>query len=224
MLAIPSLHSAPAAANAASEEKKTAPWRPPPLLRPPPSPLTRTLFLSLDRTLIYTRNRVPVSWWPYDFSVRLTSPEGTDFNLYVVKRPGLDDFLGAAAAYFEIVLFTTALEWCASPVIDQLDPSGDLISHRLYRDSCVVGPNGELIKDLSKMGRDLKRAAIVDDVAERFSKQRMNGIKVAPFYDGDRRRDRELWRVWSVLRMAVRYDDTWTAVAMYHARRRGFLS
>lgn len=214
----------PAADSAAAAgDKKSASWRPVPLLPPSPSPSKKTLFLSLDRTLFYTRTSVPVSWWRYDFAVRLTSPEGADFTLYVVKRPGLDEFLRAAAASFEVVVFSTAPESRASPVIDRLDPSGDLISHRLYRDSCAAGSSGEILKlDLSRTGRDLKRVIIVDDVEERYSKQRMNGIVVAPFYDGDRRRDRELWRVWSVLKMAVRHDDARNAVAMYHARRRGF--
>jgi CTD small phosphatase-like protein 2 len=67
---------------------------------------------------------------------------------------------------YEVVIFTAAMQDYADWVLDQLDPE-KFISHRLYRQHATrIGP--VFIKDLSKIGRDLARTLIVDNVAENF--------------------------------------------------------
>lgn len=59
-------------------------------------------------------------------------------------------------------------------VIDQIDPMR-YVNHRLYRQHAI--PNGQFyIKDLDKLGRDLSKVIIVDNVAENFQLQPKNGI------------------------------------------------
>jgi hypothetical protein len=50
----------------------------------------------------------------------------------------------------------------AEKLLNILDPARTLIRHRIYRDSCVV-VEGNYLKDLSVLGRDLCRCAIVDN-------------------------------------------------------------
>lgn len=51
------------------------------------------------------------------------------------------------------------------------------VRHRLYRQHTVpIGP--AFIKDLSKLGRNLARTIIVDNVAENFQLQPANGIAI----------------------------------------------
>jgi len=50
----------------------------------------------------------------------------------------------------------------AEKLLNILDPNRTLIRHRIYRDSCVV-VEGNYLKDLSVLGRDLGRCAIVDN-------------------------------------------------------------
>jgi len=67
---------------------------------------------------------------------------------------------------YEVVIFTAAMQDYADWVLDQLDPDR-YISYRLYRQHATrTGP--VFIKDLSKVGRDLSRILIVDNVAENF--------------------------------------------------------
>lgn len=62
----------------------------------------------------------------------------------------------------------------AEKLLNILDPARTLIRHRIYRDSCVV-VEGNYLKDLSVLGRDLCRCAIVDN-----SPQVRGGVCMAP--------------------------------------------
>ncbi|XP_065878997.1 uncharacterized protein [Euphorbia lathyris] len=157
----------------------------PPLISPGKG--KRTVFLDLDETLVHSKADPPPQL--FDFIVRPVI-DGEVMNFYVLKRPGVDAFLEAMAAKYELVVFTAGLREYASLVLDKLDLKG-LISHRLYRDSCRA-VDGKYVKDLSEMGRELKRVAIVDDNPNCYMFQPENAIPVRPFTDdlGDRELDK----------------------------------
>ncbi len=48
---------------------------------------------------------------------------------------------------FEVAVFTASHKVYADAVLDYIDPTGNLINHRLYRNNCVI-VNGVFIKDL----------------------------------------------------------------------------
>jgi len=95
------------------------------------------------------------------------------------KRPDLDMFLGRLASYYEIVIFTNGNFNFLEPYVEAIDPFR-LITHKLYRESTLY-ENGEHIKDLSKLNRDLSRVVVVDD--QPLKKQPENGIIIKPFED-----------------------------------------
>jgi CTD small phosphatase-like protein 2 len=122
---------------------------------------TFTLVLDLDETLVHY------------FEV------GGEGNF--LRRPGCEQFLEDASKYFEIVIFTAALQDYADWVLDQLDPSG-CISHRLYRQHAVF-TGSYYVKDLSQIGRELSKVIIVDNIAENFQAQPDNGILIRSWFD-----------------------------------------
>merc|ERR1719326_990855 len=82
---------------------------------------------------------------------------------------------------YEIVIFTAATQDYADWVVDQIDP-GRLVHHRLYRQHAL--PWGPIfVKDLSKLGRELDRMMIIDNVQENFMLQPGHGIFILPWYD-----------------------------------------
>ncbi|XP_028764687.1 carboxy-terminal domain RNA polymerase II polypeptide A small phosphatase 1-like [Neltuma alba] len=170
----------------------------------------RTIFLDLDETLIHSKTDPPPE--RFDFVVR-PRIDGVMMNFYVLKRPGVDEFLEYLAAKFEVVVFTAALREYASMVLDRLDRNG-LISHRLYRDSCKQ-VEGKFVKDLSEMGRDLKRVVIVDDNPNSYENQPDNAIPIPPFVDD--LRDQELQKLTRFFQVSDYYDDMRTAVKYYLA-------
>ncbi|XVF25588.1 hypothetical protein REPUB_Repub13aG0224900 [Reevesia pubescens] len=156
------------------------------LLPPLVSDKKRTIVLDMDETLVHSSpDRPPLT---YDFMVK---PIVADviMNFYVLKRPGVDEFLEAISKKYEVVVFTAGLKPYASLVLDILDPKG-LISHRLYRDSCSQLVRGRHVKDLSKLGRDLGKVVIVDDNPMSYSLQPANAIPIKRFEDDIE--DREL--------------------------------
>lgn len=63
---------------------------------------------------------------------------------------------------FEIVVFTARQSIYAKQLLDILDPSGKLISRRVYREACIFA-DGSYTKDLTVLGVDLAKVAIVDN-------------------------------------------------------------
>lgn len=69
-------------------------------------------------------------------------------------------------------------------MIDQvLDPTGELIKFRLYRQHCVQTSDGIYIKDLSIVkSHPLTHIMLVDNSVCSFGLQLANGIPIVPFY------------------------------------------
>ena len=123
---------------------------------------TYTLVLDLDETLVHF----------------FYTPSGGTFLI----RPFCVQFLEEMAKIFEIVIFTAALKDYADSILDILDPNKILINYRLYRHHTSLS-GITFCKDLSKIGRDLSRTLIIDNLADNFKLQPNNGIPIWTWID-----------------------------------------
>ena len=98
---------------------------------------------------------------------------------YVQVRPFADYFLTEMGKYFEIVIFTSAEEDYANLVLKELDKR-NIISHKLYRKHTNQS-NGVFLKDLSKLGRDIKKICIIDNTKENYGLQPENGLHISSY-------------------------------------------
>ncbi|OAE26704.1 hypothetical protein AXG93_3310s1030 [Marchantia polymorpha subsp. ruderalis] len=137
-----------------------------------------TLVLDLDETLVHSSLDPSPA---YDYSIEVEMKSRMRQTFFVLKRPGVDDFLAAVASKFEVVLFTASTKGYADAVLDVLDPGGR-ISHRLYQDSCSV-LRGIIIKDLSLLGRQLSKVLIVDNNPQSYMLQPANAVPISSFRD-----------------------------------------
>lgn len=105
----------------------------------------------------------------YDSRADFTIPVLLDkeYTVYVRKRPFLHEFLERVSKMFEIVIFTASKKIYAEKLLDVLDPDKKLFSRRLYRDSCIY-QDGTFTKDLTVLGIDLAKVAIVDNSPQVF--------------------------------------------------------
>lgn len=118
----------------------------------------RTLVVDLERTLVYSTYSRATGW-------------------RVAKRPGAEAFLAYLAGFYEIVVFTSALNTYADPILDRLDPNG-YIAHRLYRAETHYR-NGVHVKNLEHLNRRLERVVVVDCDERQVGMQRGNAVVVS---------------------------------------------
>jgi TFIIF-interacting CTD phosphatase-like protein len=80
------------------------------------------------------------------------------------------------------VVFTAATQDYADPIIDAIENKGTTFDYRLYRDHTI---NNNFLKDLSRLGRDMSRIIIVDNMEQNYKLQPDNGITIRPFWGKD---------------------------------------
>ncbi|KAL9126336.1 MAG: hypothetical protein Q9217_004602 [Psora testacea] len=145
--------SIPRTANATPNEKQQ--WLLPPLQ--PQLKGRKCLVLDLDETLVHSSFKILHN---ADFTIPVEI-EGQFHNVYVIKRPGVDQFMKRVGELYEVVVFTASVSKYGDPLLDQLDIN-KVVHHRLFRESCYHH-QGNYVKDLSQVGRDLRETIIIDN-------------------------------------------------------------
>ena len=127
----------------------------PPFLPPINQRYKYTLVLDMDETLVH-----------FFF---------THINGMFFVRPYCFEFLNELNNFYEIITFTAATKEYADNILNQLDLNDNIIKFRLYRQHItIMGFN--VYKDLNKIGRDLSKIIIIDNLKENFKIQPNNGI------------------------------------------------
>ena len=124
-----------------------------------------TLVLDLDETLI-------------SFRINQTGKG------ILKMRPGLFNFLKRVKNKYELVVFTAGTKEYADPIIDIIEQKEKFFVKRLYRQHTIYRDN-TFIKDLTKLGRDLSKIIIVDNMPQNFRLQKENGILINNYFGQD---------------------------------------
>mmetsp|Transcript_38234 Transcript_38234/g.73318 ORF Transcript_38234/g.73318 Transcript_38234/m.73318 type:complete len:285 (-) Transcript_38234:659-1513(-) len=143
----------------------------------------KTLVLDLDETLVHSSFK-PVPNADYIIPVEI---DNKITEVYVIKRPWVDQFMAAMGEVYEVVVFTASLAKYADPLLDLLDPKS-LVRLRLFRDSCCPY-EGNYVKDLSRLGRELRDTIIIDNSPHSYVFQPENAIGCGTFIDDPKDRD-----------------------------------
>ena len=121
-----------------------------------------TLVLDLDETLVHF----------------FYCPSGGNFLI----RPHCIEFLKNMSEIFEIAIFTAAMQDYADGILNKLDPNKKYIKYRLYRQHTSIS-GISFVKDLSKLGRDLNKVIIIDNLSDNFKLQPNNGLSIKTWLD-----------------------------------------
>ncbi|KAM4815100.1 CTD small phosphatase-like protein [Thomomys bottae] len=137
----------------------------------------KCIVIDLDETLVHSSFK-PISNADFIVPVEI---DGNIHQVYVLKRPHVDEFLQRVGQLFECVLFTASLAKYADPVADLLDRWG-VFRARLFRESCVFH-GGSYVKDLSRLGRELSKVVIVDNSPASYVFHPENAVPVQSWFD-----------------------------------------
>ena len=148
----------------------------------------KTLLLDLDETLVHS------SFKP------LTTNSDINFNIFfqnkphminVLTRPYVQEFLEKMSKLYELVIFTASVPQYANPLLDKLDKNKYII-YRLYRQHCI-SLYGLFIKDLRRIGRDLKNTIILDNNPISYLVNQDNGLPIKTWHSD--KNDKELIKI-----------------------------
>jgi len=182
------------------------------VLLPPPSSNNahkKTLVLDLDETLVHSSFK-PIDNADFIIPVQI---EDQFHQVYVLKRPGVDQFLKRMGMFYEIVVFTASLAKYADPVLDLLDEH-KVVNWRLFREACS-NHKGNYVKDMGRLGRELKKTIIIDNSPASYMFNPENALPVESWFDDEN--DNELLDLIPVLEELVKADDV--RVALHHIRQ-----
>jgi CTD small phosphatase-like protein 2 len=142
-----------------------------------------------------------------DIDETLTHFVKLPFGNYFLIRPGVLDLLKELCNYYEIDIFTAALQHYADNILDKLDKNNIYFSHRLYRCHCNW-EEGKSIKKLKLIGRDLNKIVFIDDI-KRNAKYNMKNLILIKKWSDDIY-DQELISIKNKLKYIAecgKYDD-----------------
>jgi TFIIF-interacting CTD phosphatase-like protein len=156
-----------------------------------------TLILDLEDTLI---------------NITITN----DKKIIIQPRPGLISFLTGVKPFYEIITFSKLSKNYSESIIRLIEGDKKLFDYNLYRNHCtLVGKN--FVKDISRIGRDIKTIIMVDDLAENLKDHIDNGILILPYEVNNFREDRVLFELKKMLILFHRlgYQDLRNALKSY---------
>ena len=166
----------------------------------PKSSSKKTLVLDLDETLVHSQ------FLPFSIQsdvILKIDIENQTHDIHVLIRPGVQTFLQRLSKLYEIVIFTASVSKYADPLLDILDKE-NYCSFRLFREHCTL-MGMTYIKDLNKLGRDLKDVIIVDNSPLSYSFNKENGIPILTWFSD--KNDKELDYLLPILEFLSEVND-----------------
>ena len=88
---------------------------------------------------------------------------------------------------YELILFSSNIPDYVDPIVQLIHKRQKYFDHILYRNHITLDEEGNNVKNLELIGRDLNKVIIVDDISRYFKLQKDNGINIKPFYSNTKK-------------------------------------
>ena len=170
------------------------------ILLPPKNSKKKTLVLDLDETLVHSQF---MEFSDKSDLVIQIEIENEIHDIHVKVRPGVKEFLEKMDKIFELVVFTASISKYADPLLDLIDKKG-YCPYRLFREHCTL-INTTFVKDLQRLGRDIKNIIIVDNSPVSYVLHPENGLPILTWFED--KSDRELYKITPILQFLSSVPD-----------------
>jgi len=170
------------------------------ILLPPLTNKKKTLVLDLDETLVHSQFMAFSD--PSDVVIQIEL-ENELHDIHVMVRPGVKEFLEKMSKIYEIVIFTASVSKYADPLLNIIDKKG-YCPYRLFREHCSL-INTTFVKDLQRLGRDIKNIIIVDNSPISYALHPENGLPILTWFED--KSDRELYKITTILQFLSTVSD-----------------
>ena len=158
-----------------------------------------TLVLDITNTLI---------------NIKYANPQGQ--ILIPNLRPGIFSFLNSVKPLYELVAFSSETREFSEVILNEIEKNKKFFDFKLYKDHCTLYKN-RFVKDITKLGRDIRKIIIVDDDENNFVLNKENGIKIKPFLGEENNNDTSLFELKKILILFERMglDDVRKGIKSY---------
>ena len=159
----------------------------PPFL-PFPSTKKYTLVLDITNTLI---------------NIQYADSQGQILIPYL--RPGIFSFLNSIKPFYELISFSLESKEFSNVILNEIEKNKKYFDYNLYKEHGTLFGN-KLVKDLNKLGRDIRKVIIVDDDENNFILNKENGIKIKPYLGEKNNDDTSLFELKKILLLFEKMD------------------
>lgn len=139
--------------------------------------ITNLLVLDMDETLLHSSGS---KLDKYDMLVM--AGDNLENEVYVKKRPYVDDFLRACSKFALIFVFTASNQNYADPVLNALDKHL-VVKKRFYKPDCIRYDGRRYDKPLSKVGHPIENTILVDNSPDSWRTNPHNAVRVSSWFD-----------------------------------------
>jgi Dullard-like phosphatase family protein len=130
-------------------------------------------------------------------------------------RPGLYEFLEGVAGIYEIILFTSSSQDYAESLINVIEENKKYFEYTFFRQHNIIIEN-DFVKDISRIGRNLDKIIIVDNMPQNYRLHKKNGIHIKGFW-GEDSNDKILYDLKDLLiKIAKNGGDLRLGLEKYH--------
>ena len=131
-------------------------------------------------------------------------------------RPGIFSFLNSIKPFYELISFSLESKEFSNVVLNEIEKNTKYFDYNLYKDHGTLFGN-KLVKDINKLGRDIRKVIIVDDDENNFILNKENGIKIKPYLGEKNNDDTSLFELKKILILfdKMNFDDVRIGIKNY---------
>ena len=107
---------------------------------------------------------------------------------------------------YELIIFSEKSKDYVDPIIDIIQKKEKYFSHVLYEQYMTSDSNGQEIKDINLLGRNLKNVIIVDNRDLYYKPFKDNFISIEPFYGENKRNKKNVFKIYEKTLKEIQLD------------------